>query len=47
MDILGLLPVPEETPTPYDAIQQIIAHMNRSPKQDHQFLKIEAECIDL
>ena len=47
MEILGLLLVPHETPTPYDLIQQIVARINRSTKEDHQFLKIEAESIEL
>lgn len=45
MDILGLFLVPGEEPTPHALINSVIEYINQSGKEDHQFLKTEAENI--
>ena len=43
--ILGLLIVPGDRPTPRQLCHNIIKHINQSTKEDHRYLKTEAETI--
>lgn len=45
--MLGLLVVPKENFTPHNFIYKIIEHSIHSPKNNHTFLKTEAEKIEL
>ena len=43
--VLGLILVPGDKLTPYKLTQDIIKHINQSTKDDHKYLKTEAESI--